>query len=213
MTPVNELWWLEKQNKLTALYNSFGKVELFNWLEGRSFSDAFVICLGAGPWKFKRRQAVQKKALEHLNGSDLSKIGTSNHWYPFGWQNKMLNSMSKFLSDSSKTMNSFCEDLILLGKTAPNHSAFIAQRVLCAACDIGEKPLPKVLSLFCRDSLRIESFPIDRHVKKFLLEHSFPADEQAMIKICNRAKLDPIYVATGIIKIAGNLDNPDWNLK
>ena len=64
--------------KIQGIYKSFGKVEPFDWLDGRSYSDAFVICLAAGPWRILRRTKIQQEALNKLNGRDLLDIDICN---------------------------------------------------------------------------------------------------------------------------------------
>jgi hypothetical protein len=64
----------------------------FTWLRGRSFSDAFVICLGAGPWLYGRRKTVQGLVLGKLKSRDISELDPQeiSSWYPLKWQNQFL---------------------------------------------------------------------------------------------------------------------------
>jgi len=171
----------------------------FEWLKGRSYSDSFVICIGAGPWKFTRRRVIQGMALKKLCSRDISEIFRTINWYPLEWQNNFLDSMRKYLINNKITMEKFCSSL---NKNEARNKIFSA-----AGCPHGSK----VLSLFCRDVLKVDAFPIDRHVKRFLEEHNLPANEQSMIKICHNAGLDPCEVAVGIVRKASNMDNPDWS--
>lgn len=43
------------------------------WM-GSEPNKAFLICLGAGPWKIERRKKVQTRAIQWLNNRDLGNI-------------------------------------------------------------------------------------------------------------------------------------------
>lgn len=174
----------------------------FNWLQGRTFSEAFVICIGAGPWKFNRRKTIQEKALNKLNKRDLSRLRNVN-WYPLEWQNKFVNNVRRSLTTS---MEEFCCKLMCPKCVNPNE----ARQYLfnAAGCPKGSK----VLSLFCRDALRIPAFPIDRHVKRYLIKHKLPTNENSMIKLCMDANLDPCHIAVGFVRAASDMDNPNWSV-
>lgn len=192
------------KTKILNLYNQFQTIELDTWLDGRNYSDAFVICVGAGPWKYQRRYNIQKTALEKLAGRDLSAVKKVD-WYPLKWQNDFVNNLYKYLKENNYTMESYCEEL----KNLANYTDYSARNSLYAAC--GTK-YAKVLSLFCRDALRIPSFPIDRHVRKYLLKNDLFDNEADLVELCKDAGINPIYFATAIVKQIGNVDNPDWSI-
>jgi hypothetical protein len=52
-----------------------------------------------------------------------------------------------------------------------------------------KKPLPKVLGMFVRDFLYTESFPIDRHVRKWLKDHKLPTNQDRLIEMFRTEKL------------------------
>lgn len=191
---------------IKQLSKQFKNIKPDNWLAGRNYSDAFVICVGAGPWRFKRRQNVQRIVLEKLGEQDLSEIKNCN-WYPFQWQNNFIEFMADYLRLSHQTMHKFCEYLKEISNSV---GSFPARQMLydASSCPKGAK----VLSLFCRDSLKIPSFPIDRHVKRFLLEHNLPTDEYKLVKLCEKVNVDPIIIANGIVKTFGEVKNPDWSI-
>jgi hypothetical protein len=196
--------------KVRNIFNSFGKTQLFNWLDGRSYSDAFVICLGAGPWRFDRRKKIQGQALEKLSGRDLLNIENDVNWYPLAWQNNYLNNLSKSLKARNESMDDYCKTLIKLANVT--NAGSLALVSLYTGCNILLPKHIKVISLFARDSLKIPSFPMDRHVKKYLLANNLPINEIELVELCFSAGIDPRYFATAIIKHIGNVDNPDWSI-
>jgi len=206
--------------KIIEIYNSFGKVESFDWLDGRNFSDAFVLCISSGPWMYARRKTVQEMAINTLNGRDLSQIEIRHshdyvpeqstiNWFPLVWQNKYLFNMVKYLQENDLTMEEYCERLICGHPIVDRYNPH-SRKFLYEAC--GQPKGIKVLSLFCRDALKIPAFPIDRHVRKYLIEQNLPVNEDDMIELCFQANLDPNLVATGVIKNIGDLKNPDWKI-
>ena len=102
-----------------AILNAFwedhkNKAQPFNWLRGRSYSDAFVICVGAGPWKLGRRKAIQGQALRILDGRYLIWLTHDEieNMYPLRWQQEFVKNAVQNLLDqgwSSKGFESFCE--------------------------------------------------------------------------------------------------------
>jgi hypothetical protein len=183
--------------RLKALNAELHDRRPFSWLDGRSASDAFVICIGAGPWKFARRQHIQRRALETLAGRDLSALEKVD-WYPLTWQNDYVQKTVDFLHRTEKTMTEFCA-----GVTS-------RLEVYEAA---GNPYGSKVLSLFCRDALCIASFPIDRHVRRLLMAHHLPwTREESIIHLCEEADIDPREMAVACVRAASDMDNPDWSL-
>lgn len=192
---------------LTELYNSCPDKTTFNWLDGLSYSQSFLICVCAGPWRFERRQKVQGAALEWLGSNDLKFVNKSprnNAIFPLDWQQKFVLNMLMSLRNIS-SMEHFCK--LLCDRTLC--TADYARQELYKACGVNNKGA-KVLSLFCRDALKIDAFPIDRHVRRILKENNLPIKENEMIDLCRVAKLDPRIVATSLIKTA-NIENPQWN--
>lgn len=178
----------------------------FNWMNGRSYSEKFVICVGAGPWKFGRRKKIQGDVLAKLNGRDLSdsKIHINDYeckWYPLTWQNLFAECMKYHLWAQKITMDEYCNKII---ETNDRHHVYHTA---------SESKYTKCLSLFCRDGLGIDAFPIDRHVKRKLEELNLPVNEDKLIKICRAVGLEPNKVATLFVRSASEMDNPDWSIK
>ncbi len=207
--------------EIEKIYKSFGKIEPDHWLDGRNFSDAFILCLASGPWRMARRLKIQQEAINKLNNQDLSQIEidkgfdyypehTVINWFPLDWQNKYLYNMVKYLQDNELTMEEYCNGLIDGSPFAVNY--YLHNReFLYQACE-NPKGI-KVLSLFCRDSLKVPSFPIDRHVRRYLKEQGLPQTEAEIVNICLDIDIDPILLATAIVKNIGGVNNPDWSIK
>jgi len=176
----------------------------FNWLQGRTYSEAFVICLGAGPWKFERRKKIQGEALVKLNKRDISCLSDSQvqKMFPLKWQVKFLSAAIKNLPIGT-SFNSWCANLV----KNPNSARYQLLTLTKASNNA------KVISLFCRDALKIPSFPIDRHVKRKLIELNLPTDEDAMITLCQSCKLNPRDVAVLFVREASDMDNPNWRVE
>lgn len=195
----------EQRATLQTLANDLNTTP-FEWLKGRTYSEAFVICIGAGPWKFERRKKIQGEALRRLEKRDLADLKPAVKWYPLSWQNDFVNNMIKNLSINNLTMNKLCCKLACSHCTKPE----LAREYIFnfAGCPKGSK----VLSLFCRDGIGIPSFPIDRHVKRFLVKYNLPTNEGKMIKLCQELELDPCKIAIGCVRASSNMDNPDWSI-
>lgn len=186
------------------LYNSFGEIKENTWLDGRSYSDAFVLCISSGPWRESRRLKIQTEAISFVAGRDLSEINCEIIFFPLKWQNDFLNSIIHYLQLNNKTMEKFCKlvknELIITN----------SRQILYDQCRCPQGA--KVLSLFCRDSLKIPSFPVDRHVRKWLKEHNLPQKENEMVKLCYENDIDPRLFALGIAQLSG-IKNPNWSVK
>jgi hypothetical protein len=175
------------------------EMQEFDWLEGLTFSQALVVCVGAGPWKRKRREDVQMAALLKLKHKDIYEIRGSINWYPLDWQNDMLWQVRRAMRKKCSYFNLFCKYLprTLEGRHAVYEAA-------------GRPKGTKTLSLFCRDALNIPSFPIDRWVQRWLEHHRLPVDEEWMISACTQIGFDPSALNRGIVT-EGFSGNPDWS--
>ena len=181
------------------------------WLTN-SHSVNFVICLGAGPWRFTRRRSIQLRAIKLLKGKDLSEVtlfGKNfydiNHkkfnFYPLEWQNKFLAKMIIYLKKNNMTFNELCE------KSIKKKTKFYIYKALEIKNHV------KTISLFCRDSLKVESFPMDRHVKNILKKYKLPINEKIMIKLSKKINVDPRMISYGFVSSKIDKGNPDWTRK
>lgn len=189
--------------KLQTIYNSFeDKIKRDDWLSNLNYSEAFVVCVGAGPWKIGRRRTIQQMALKKLGGQDLSKLEEPINWYPLLWQNQITSALVSTLARLNVSMDELCKNIKLAAPTRePRH-------LLYYFCHRSNGC--KVLSLYCRDKLNVDSFPIDRHVLRFLKNNGLPTGEDDMVKLCKEANLNPCEVACGIVKSFGAVENPKW---
>lgn len=174
----------------------------WGWLDRNSYSAAFVACVGAGPWKVKRRTQVQQAAVKQLAGRDLVEVCESIDWYPFEWQNRFVRHLSGHLRASKYTMHDWCTLL----KQMPDNAE--ARRLFYLSCNTGPKGV-KVLSLFVRDKLKIPAFPIDRHVRRLLVANQLPTHENALVRLCADSGYDACKVARSFVRqgSGGTIDN------
>jgi hypothetical protein len=177
----------------------------FNWLRGRSYSEAFVICIGAGPWKFNRRKAIQGQALKILGKRDLVALSDDeiSQMYPLQWQRNFIERAVDNLTNPNSSWRKY--DFEVFCSCEPP----IGRRTMLSL--VGSSST-KVISLFCRDALKVPSFPIDRHVKRKLIELGLPTDEDAVIELCEDAGIDPRKAAVAFVRAASDMDNPDWGI-
>lgn len=191
-------------NNIVELYNSFGEIKRNTWLNGRSYSDAFVLCISSGPWRENRRLKIQTEAISFVAGRDLSEINSNVSFFPLMWQNSFMNNIIHYLQLNNKTMEQLCKQI--------KNELFItnSRQLLYNFC--GCPNGAKVLSLFCRDKLIIPCFSVDRHVRKWLKEHNLPQKENEMVKLCNDNNIDTVLFSTGIAQFSG-IKNPDWSIK
>lgn len=188
---------MDLSTKNKELISQFNIDNSQSWLSGRNYSEKFVICIGAGPWKFARRKLIQERSLAKLQGRDLANLAPAIDWFPLDWQNQFCNNLIFYLHDKQLLMRQFCESV----KT---------REEVYQAC--GKPVGTKCLSLFCRDGLNLPAFPIDRHVKRFLKDNNLPTDEYQMIKICNELGFNPNVIARNVVQNFGEVENPDWSV-
>ena len=177
----------EEVYKLRQLESLAGE-ESFNtnWM-GYEPSRAFLIALGAGPWKVDRRKAVQQKALEWFSHKyhDLVDIpDVHQRIFPLDWQNKFLENMVSSLKKANMSFKFKCQDWrrdVRWERAAVN---------LFNMCGIGKQGT-KVLWMFIRDFLELPSFPIDRHIKRMLQEVNLPNDVWYIVALCQRIGTNP----------------------
>jgi hypothetical protein len=179
-----------------------------SWL-GKDASKAFLICLGAGPWKEVRRYQVQKYALDwyDLEGYkdlyDIGKLhGATNipaNLYPFEWQNNHLTNTVRHLISLDKTFRSLCD-------LYHSYKWEVVLNDLFATAGVKSKGT-KVLWMFARDFLNVPAFPIDRWVSRKLKEHDLPNDSWKMTELCLEAGVNPNELNRALFP--GK--NPDWS--
>lgn len=190
-----------------------------HWLDDLTFSQALVVCIGAGPWKEGRRKQVQSEALKSLNNRDISEINIQEaliigSWYPFEWQNRILFRFIQRTQTVPRTFENICEyfldyDRIIYEKPTLEEAYNTYQRFEFLRFFGYEKDTPKVVSLFIRDKMKWPSFPLDRHVKANLDQFQIPHDEMLILRICLRNGIDPSMLNRWIFKQKSS--NSNWS--
>jgi len=194
---VNKIRILKKLDKVQVKYDGA-------WM-GKNPNYAFLISLGAGPWKEKRRYNVQKHALDwykNKNVSDIRNLKFLNNEkvFPFDWQNNFLINMTNSVKDNNDLFESLC----LEWKIRSDWKNSLEE--LFFRCGTSKKG-SKVLWMFARDFLELPSFPIDRWVRRTLEENNLPVCPYEIIDLCQQANIDPNLLNRKLFQGV----NPDWS--
>jgi hypothetical protein len=188
---------LKKLDQINSRYDG-------SWM-GSNSSKAFLISLGAGPWKEKRRYNVQKFALDWFiskNVSDLKYIEfrDSEKVFPFEWQNKFLFRLINSLHEDNITFDLLCDKW----KSESYWEASLKE--LFSRCGTSSEG-SKVLWMFARDFLNIPSFPIDRWVRRTLESNNLPLSPFEMVYLCQEKGINPNSLNRKLFEGV----NPDWS--
>jgi hypothetical protein len=155
------------------------------WLVDHRPSVAFSICIGAGPWRIKRRRSVQQSFIDALGKRDLSNLVAARKLIQAGqldWQGEWFERInrrlrSKDFKPEGKRVKNF-DDLFWPGMN--DHLKKSRFELLI------EMPIykaPKVVQLFARDYLFIDCFPVDRHVREWLKERKLPTNPAKVMRL------------------------------
>lgn len=179
------------------------------WLENLTLSEAVLACIGAGPWKARRRQRVQQHAINMARGLELAVLRECwETWFPLAWQQKTFRCVIR----RTRSHGSFNQLIYTLRGVCPVHpfseylSVYIGTRNY------------KCWSLLTRDYLRLPAFPIDRHVRRWLQKHELPLCESEVLLVYNKAlteghRLPPISDINRAVVgqgFSGNLPLVSW---
>jgi len=182
-----------KLKVLVRYVENNSKIDDGTWLDHLNPSQAFLTCLGAGPWKIARRTLIQKEAIHALGDRDLTQINDIKIFrFPLDWQNKKIAAIIDYLQRYKISMSWFVRFIADMNEPA---------KILYDVTQTSGRA--KVLDLFIRDYLKLPSFPIDRHVERELRRNGFPVSEKYMINLCKEAELDVSYVARVFVSAAG----------
>ena len=168
-------------------------------------SKAFLISVGAGPWKEQRRFNVQKAALDWYASTyarDLGKLEDIGFLkvYPFEWQNKFLRVLIKNLKEQNMYFSEYCNELKMRKDWREALEEFFE---FCGSTKQGTK----VLWMFVRDFMDIPAFPVDRHVKRAMEDKGLPTDAWEITNLCLDAGVNPNILNRKLF--LGK--NPDWS--
>jgi hypothetical protein len=195
--------WDSSVEQLDGPYTFEVEDQNWCWLQGLSDTQAFLVCIGAGPWKAKRRHFIQNGALEaHAaqGAPDLAFIAPNSLGYPLTWQ------VQKVMAIRSHLLR-IIDDLPLFG---PPFEEF------CDGIRWERNPQPlyeavgrsKVIELFVRDQLRLPSFPIDRHVRRALRAYKLPAEPDEIIQACEELAISPRLLSRMLFRLKSDNPNP-----
>lgn len=188
--------------RLKEAFHDAGVPDIVDWLP-QDYSQAFVVCVGAGPWKADRRYKVQCAALDKLKERPLEVLESDKiDWFPLDWQNQFIQKMVRHLHTARTSMDGFCISIKMAARKNPLVGLSLYYQSIGAQS--------KVLSLFARDCLKIAAFPIDRHVERWLKKYDLPVDEIKLLKLCMKADLNPREVAVAFFQTGetGETKNP-----
>lgn len=179
------------------------------WL-GKDPNLAFLICLGAGPWKVARRQKVQQDAINWFYAKtavmlDLCTISPDliRDVYPLHWQNTHLYNLVNSLQREGISFATLCAIWVNNPFSWRGH---VLQ--LFDFCGVSPKGT-KTLWLFVRDYLRLPAFPVDRWVRRELQKRQMPNDPWFLTNLCLEAGVDPNQLNRSLFKG----ENPDFSIR
>jgi len=196
---------LEEVEKIKAVYtrlrpihNAHGECEdrraednTRQWLGAlavKSPDHWLLTCVCYGPWREERQKEVWQRAgprFEVNLGGDIRNIAEHNVrtlGFPFDWQREWLVSLSNYLRKQGKSF----EELV---KTLPKDGLEARDELLKALGVKGDKS--KILSVFVRDCLKRDVFPIDTRVQFLLSTLELPQDERELVRLCQKAEVSP----------------------
>jgi hypothetical protein len=114
-----------------------------------------------------------------LSPIDCQKLGYYAKLVPYNW----LPNLSKYLREHKMTFSQFLDSLKALdGIETRNKFAEVLEI---------ESLKAKRISVFIRDFLEKNVFPIDSNVAYVLSSLGLPNDEELMVKLCEKANVDP----------------------
>jgi hypothetical protein len=155
----------------------------WNWLDGHTWSEKWVISMSLGPWRAERTEKVKNLVLKALRGRRLSELARSRRLpfpeLPGDWQWEWTIRLAEYLRARGLSDRAFfgwlrqCEGGGL--------GARAALRAIC-----GDWGVCKTIDYFVREALDLEVIPIDRHVNR-ILRHARLADlpQEVLITACN----------------------------
>lgn len=111
--------------------------------------------------------------------NDCMKLGYPETFVPYSW----LPELSKYLNERDISFKEFVKEM-------ENKTGIEIRDEFISILKIhGVKA--KRISVFIRDCLKKNVFPIDSNVDKMLRHLGLPNDEEIMVRLCEEAKIDP----------------------
>jgi len=159
------------------------------WLQNPDCNFLMSLCWIARPpkvqfglWDKVRPIFISKYSSDILKirtKSDCKKMGYYPRLVPYNW----LPNLAKYLREKGISFSQFLENL----KTFDG----IGTRNKIAEILKIERGKAKRVSVFIRDFLEKNVFPIDSNVEYVLASLGLPDDEELMVRLCERASVDP----------------------
>ena len=154
----------------------------------KSVDHWLITCICYGPWPEERQKKVWQRAGPRFEvdfGGDIRNITEGNVrdlGFPLSWQREWLVSVSSYLRNQGKSFGEVVEALSEDGLKARD------ELLKVLGVKGGES---KILSVFVRDCLRRDVFPMDTRVRFLLSALDLPQDERALVRLCQKAEVSP----------------------
>lgn len=167
----------------------FAKTE---WLLEHTPTVAFLLCLGSGPWKLPRRQAVQNALLAEVAASDdgdVLWITSSRFSFPLEWQRAFYDQARAFCRKRNTRFNEMFDRRQMTSELLTSFES----------CFGPLHKVPKVLGMFARDFICVsDAFPIDRHVRSWLKDRKLPTRYEKIVPLLKQRGAVPAAVSRAI---------------
>ena len=119
------------------------------------------------------------------------------------WMSRRLAKMGEILQNRNVTMAEYTENLRELSRSASPADPMPALDAIIAD---HQASVWKTLSVFVRDCVGGNSFPIDSRVERELTKHDLPNDERALISACLELGKNPRQIARMFYQSGGGDD-------
>lgn len=147
-----------------------------------------ITCICYGPWREERQKEVWQQVapvFERDFRGDIRNItedNVRNLGFPLSWQREWLVRLSGYLRNQGKSFGELVDAL-------PEYGLEARDELPKAIGVKGSES--KILSVFVRDCLRRDAFPIDTRVRSLLSALVLPDDERALVEISRMAQIRP----------------------
>jgi hypothetical protein len=171
----------------------------WNYFESdTTWSEKWIISMSLGPWEEKQTQDVMGKVLDALNKRPLTKLH-KNERLPFpklqgDWQWEWTIYLSEYLREIDWSDSEFFT--MLKNIDGGGLAARAALRAICEAWGTS-----KTIDYFIREALDLEIIPIDRHVKRMLVNFGLSnLKQEELIALCKAIGVKPQRLARALYK-------------
>lgn len=146
-----------------------------------------------GPWNLGRQRSLIRRDFPRFvqeASRDMKKVSEElvSDWQLFDWMKRRLCRMADVLNESGQTMNDYASSLREVERRATPENPMPALSRIIRDHRAGEA---KTLSVFVRDCVKGNCFPIDSRVAKQLETYVLPRDERQLVGFCLAMGLNP----------------------